>query len=260
MKEKMVKHTENFIRKHEMLLKEREIQRNLKEEERKMKREASRQRKLRKKRIEYEEMKNNPERYQAYLGYMKEYGSKKREDNHIKVSQHMKAIGCVEYKGYYVNDQGEVFDRHGRKMKGFKDSNGYHLSSIMGKHVLTHRLVWEAFFGEIPEGYEIDHINTIRNDNRLSNLRITTHRANCNNPASWKNYSRGNTTGHCKPVIETKPDGTEIEWASATECARRNPTYWQASISACCRGKLKKHAGSQFRFAEKKTTQNLLST
>ena len=68
----MVKHTENFIRKHEMLLKEREIQRNLKEEERKMKREASRQRKLRKKRIEYEEMKNDPERYQAYLDYLKE--------------------------------------------------------------------------------------------------------------------------------------------------------------------------------------------
>lgn len=247
----MVKHTENFIRKHEMLLKEREIQRNLKEEERKMKREASRQRKLRKKRIEYEEMKNDPERYQAYLDYLKEYGSKKREENHRKVSQRMKEAGCVEYQGYYVNDNGEVFNKSGIRVNGGNNRNGYHKVYVNGKYILTHRLIWEAFFGEIPNNMEIDHINTVRDDNRLSNLRITTHKMNCNNPASRTNYSRGNTTGHCKPVIETKPDGTEIEWESATECARRNPTYWKTSISACCRGKMNTHKGSKFRFKEK---------
>lgn len=180
----------------------------------------------------------------------------KREE----VPQRMKAIGCVEYKGYYVNDNGEVYNKHGVKMNGFKDRNGYHQTSVKGKHVLTHRLVWEAFFGEIPKGMEIDHINAIRNDNRLSNLRITTHKANCNNPASWKNYSRGNTTGHCKPVIETKEDGTEIEWKSATECCKHNPAYWQTAISACCHGKLNTHQCSKFRFAEKKTVQNLVCT
>ena len=260
MKEKKVKHTEEFLIKHGEMMKEREIQMKLKEEERKMKRERTRQRTLRKNRLAYETMKTDAERYENYLKQQREYSKKRIEKRNKEVSQRMKKMGCVEYQGYYVNDQGEVFDGHGRKMKGFQDSNGYQQSSIKGKHVLTHRLVWEAFFGEIPEGYEIDHINTIRNDNRLSNLRITTHKANCNNPASFKNYSRGNTTGHCKPVIETKPDGTEIEWASATECCRQNPNYWQTCISACCRGKLKKHAGSEFRFAEKKTTQNLLST
>lgn len=48
-------------------------------------------------------------------------------------------------------------------------------------NVLIHRLVWETFNGEIPQGYEIDHINTIRDDNRLENLLLTTHKDNCNN-------------------------------------------------------------------------------
>lgn len=251
MKDEMIKHTEEFLRKQSEMRKEREIQRQLKEEEKKMKREATRQRKLRKKRIEYEEMKNDPERYQVYLDYMKEYGSKKREENHRKVSQRMKESGFIEYQGYYVNENGEVYNKAGRRIKGYKYKNGYHTTFFNGKYILTHRLVWEAFFGEIPEGYEIDHINTIRDDNRLSNLRITSHKANCNNPASLKNYSRGNTTGHCKPIIETKPDGTEIEWIGSSECARQNPTYHQTAISACCRGKLNTHKGSKFRFKEK---------
>ena len=40
---------------------------------------------------------------------------------------------------------------------------------------LVHRLVWETFNGEIPKGYEIDHINAVRDDNRLENLQLLTH-------------------------------------------------------------------------------------
>lgn len=54
----------------------------------------------------------------------------------------------------------------------------------------VHRLVWEAFNGEIPEGVEIDHINTVRTDNRLENLRIVTHKENLNNPLSSTNRSK----------------------------------------------------------------------
>lgn len=53
-------------------------------------------------------------------------------------------------------------------------------------------MIWEAFNGKIPEGYEIDHINTIRNDNRLENLRLFTHKENCNNPLTIENYKQSN--------------------------------------------------------------------
>lgn len=51
------------------------------------------------------------------------------------------------------------------------------------KHTVirSHRLIWETFNGEIPEGYEIDHINTVRDDNRLDNLRCVTSKENSNN-------------------------------------------------------------------------------
>ena len=39
---------------------------------------------------------------------------------------------------------------------------------------LVHRIVYETFVGEIPQGYHIDHINNIRTDNRVENLQALT--------------------------------------------------------------------------------------
>lgn len=44
----------------------------------------------------------------------------------------------------------------------------------VGKSDRVHRIVWETFNGTIPEGYEIDHINSVRDDNRLENLQLLT--------------------------------------------------------------------------------------
>lgn len=42
----------------------------------------------------------------------------------------------------------------------------------------VHRLVAEAFLGNIPNGWEVDHKNGIKTDNRVDNLRLLTHREN----------------------------------------------------------------------------------
>ena len=49
------------------------------------------------------------------------------------------------------------------------------------KLLRVHRLVWETFNGEIPDGYEIDHIDGNKQNNALSNLRCVTHIENMNN-------------------------------------------------------------------------------
>lgn len=49
------------------------------------------------------------------------------------------------------------------------------------KYVRVHRVVWETFIGEIPDGYEIDHIDGNKQNNALSNLRCVTHKDNMNN-------------------------------------------------------------------------------
>ena len=54
------------------------------------------------------------------------------------------------------------------------------------KATSVHRLVWETFNGEIPVGYEIDHIDGNKQNNALSNLRCVTHIENLANPNTIK--------------------------------------------------------------------------
>ena len=51
-----------------------------------------------------------------------------------------------------------------------------------------HRLMYLCFIGDIPEGYEVDHINDIRDDNRLDNFQLLTKSQN--NQKSWDNGNR----------------------------------------------------------------------
>jgi len=55
---------------------------------------------------------------------------------------------------------------HGyRKIKLFDDTG-------IRRRFSVHRLVWLAFFGDIPEGFEIDHIDHNKQNNNIDNLRI----------------------------------------------------------------------------------------
>lgn len=89
-----------------------------------------------------------------------------------------------------------------------KANDGYvqvNVSKPKYTQVGVHRLVYETFNDKIPQGYQIDHINTIRDDNRLENLRCVTPKENSNNPLtikhlreSNKGINKGNTFIRCK--------------------------------------------------------------
>lgn len=63
---------------------------------------------------------------------------------------------------------------------GCTDSSGYRQISISGKKRLAHRLAWLYVHGYWPTLF-IDHINGIRDDNRLANLRECTNQENKHN-------------------------------------------------------------------------------
>ncbi|MDS1650714.1 HNH endonuclease signature motif containing protein [Escherichia coli] len=81
--------------------------------------------------------------------------------------------------------------RIGNKAGRVKPDSGYIAIGFFGREYREHRIIWEMFNGPIPEGYEIDHINHIKSDNRLENLRLTTHYENSLNQPMHKDNSSG---------------------------------------------------------------------
>lgn len=67
---------------------------------------------------------------------------------------------------------------------------GYQKVQLFGARYLAHRLAWFYVNGCWPEN-QIDHINGIRNDNRIANLREATNSENRQN----NTIDRANTSG-----------------------------------------------------------------
>ena len=100
------------------------------------------------------------------------------------------------YSNYFINKNGKIKNiKSGKILNGCKNSDGYIRVNLSknrkGKTYSIHRLVAIAFI-ENPENKPmIDHINTIRNDNRLENLRWVTRSENMQNTIVYINNKLG---------------------------------------------------------------------
>lgn len=72
--------------------------------------------------------------------------------------------------------------RSGSRVGG-SDGRGYLMTRLLGHRFKVHRLVWLWHHGELPQG-SIDHINRIRSDNRIENIRLATDLQNQGNMES----------------------------------------------------------------------------
>ena len=75
---------------------------------------------------------------------------------------------------------------------GRKAKDGYRQISFQNKYIQAHRIVWLIAYGSLPGG-EIDHINGVRDDNRLSNLRDVSRKDNQMNLRVAKSNKSGVT-------------------------------------------------------------------
>ena len=75
------------------------------------------------------------------------------------------------------------------KKAGGQRQDGYVRISMKGKDIYAHRLIWLWHYGFLPEC--LDHINGVRNDNRIENLRAATPSQNMMNRQKYKNNASG---------------------------------------------------------------------
>ena len=151
------------------------------------------------------------------------------------------------YEGLYeVSNKGNVrsldryvmHDNHycflkGKPIKSFPNPRGYLRDRLCKnskvKNYFVHRLVAEAFISNPNDLPFIDHINTIRDDNRVENLRWCSQKENCNNPLTREHltYQKKN-----KPVYYIDEQGKKISFKSMMEAERQtNVHHFSISLS-----------------------------
>ena len=98
-----------------------------------------------------------------------------------------------KYPGLYVCKEG--FIRKNNKLLCHINEEGYVRTTIFyngGKRNLSvHRIIMEFLLKrDLKDDEVVDHINTIRYDNRFENLRVTDLEGNMNNPLTLKKYKK----------------------------------------------------------------------
>ena len=95
------------------------------------------------------------------------------------------------YEDYLIYEDGRIWSKYGkgRFMKPLPDSNGYlHVRLYKdgkSKTMTIHRLIGNAYIPNPENKPEIDHIDNIRQNNDISNLRWVTKSENKRNRAGW---------------------------------------------------------------------------
>jgi hypothetical protein len=93
-----------------------------------------------------------------------------------------------------------------REGRGCVNNYGYPVIRVDGTTYLVHRLVWLHTHGTWPPNH-IDHVNGVRHDNRMRNLRLATHSENLQNRRGPR---RDGTSG----ALGVSWDAKRQKWAS----------------------------------------------
>lgn len=149
------------------------------------------------------------------------------------------------YEGLYqvsnlgrVRSLGNNKNRKEKILKHVLNDRGYPTVGLCkngkAKRCYVHRLVYEAFIGEIPEGMQINHKDENKENNVLSNIDTLM---TCKENINWGTRNERAAKAKGKSVIQKNLDGKVVKiWPSANE-VQRQLGYSQGNISNCCRGK-----------------------
>lgn len=186
---------------------------------------------------------------------------------------------------------GKTEFREGKVLTLRKNYFGYYyhlMSNGIGKrkNVFVHRMVAEAFIPNIYNKPCVDHINTIRDDNRVCNLRWVTYSENNKNPITMLKYRKvGEYTHSAKtkskislanlgrevkkstkdklrklsyPIAQYSKDGVFIRFFNGSSFAQEELGIHKCHINACCNNKRKTAGGFRWIFASEYVKDKIL--
>jgi len=152
---------------------------------------------------------------------------------------------CSTYPGVYASEEGKILLSSGVISKARANREGYVNIKVYDKQVGRSVLVADAYLPPDPTRPEVDHINRIRSDDKLCNLRRCTRVENANNRTVPKRY-------RSKSVAQYEDEELIRIWPSAWDAAEglnsnnsntNRIRKIHKAIQICCNGRQKDAKG-----------------
>lgn len=202
---------------------------------------------------------------------MKE-GENKLKEKHI----------LINGKDYIISENGDVYNKKGKKMKHRIDNVGYHSINICKKTFLIHRLVAQAFIPGFSEELQVHHIDENKGNNNVSNLICMTKeehqhlhkqiypvtkictvcgkeftpkktkrkRAKTCSYECWLETVKITTDSQKVKISQYDMDGNLLRvWNSLSEI-QRELGYFSSNICKCCKGSINSYKGYIWKYAD----------
>lgn len=181
--------------------------------------------------------------------------------------------GVIGYEGEYMvssygriysirrivkEDSGYCIVKGGRLRIPQKNKDGYLKIQLTSngkqKQYSVHRLVGMAFIPNPLNLPTIDHIDTIKTNNHVSNLRWCTRKENINNELTRKLFSershlntlRGEKHRLSKPIVGISPDKKVKKYTCIHDTA--SDGFCTSSVARTCRGIYSQHKGYKWMY------------
>lgn len=155
-------------------------------------------------------------------------------------------------------NEGLIWSKKSNRFIGYKQPSGYYHTTLYDDNGIQvggnlHRFIYEAVYGPIPEGMDVNHIDENKSNNSIFNLNLMTHKDNCNwgtrNERVGKAVAKALTNGmRSKPVGGYIGGELKITFPSASEAGRNG--FKQSAVWRCCQGERNFHKGYEWRYLE----------